>query len=236
MNFEHIMLDLETLSTKRDAMVLAIGAVRFDLDTFEVAPKGGDQEFYETIDIFDSQEQKYNLRIDVETVRWWMCQSKEAQTVFNVGGKRLTAALADFNRFVRQTDPVRTCIWGNGATFDNVILQHAYEACGMQYPVVYKNDMCYRTIRRQFMYLNIPDEQVGTYHNARDDARSQATKLVKIFKVLEEQDSTSRQWPRPEALTPERALSIVKFYHDIPNDRAKDILTALQTNGEGLAL
>lgn len=230
------MLDLETLSSRRDAMIISIGAVRFDLDQFEVAAPNSEGELYAIVDVSDSEKEKYNLRIDVDTVRWWMAQEMSAKTVFALPGERLTTVLANFNRFVRQTDPVRTCIWGNGATFDNIILRNAYEACGMQYPVIYKNDMCYRTIRRQFLYLDIPDEQSGTKHNALDDARIQATKLVKIFKVLEEQDATSRHWPRPKALTPERALSIVKFYHDIPDDRSKDILTALQTNGEGLVL
>lgn len=218
------MLDLETLSSKRDALILSIGAVRFDLDTFEVAPQGSEQEFYSSIDISDAEKQKYGFRIDVDTLRWWMCQSIEAQTVFKVGGKRITAAFAEFNRFVRQTDPERTMIWGNGATFDNVVLRNAYEACGMQYPVSYKNDMCYRTVRKMFIHLGIPDEQAGVAHNALDDARSQATKLVKIFKALK------------NSLNPERVMDIVTFFVDIPDDKQNDILTALQTNGEGLAL
>ena len=195
MTFSHIMLDLETLSSQRDAMIVSIGAVRFDLDNFTVAERGSDDEFYMIVNL--EEKEGYSLRIDTATVKWWMQQDERARAVFKEQGDKLTTVLSEFNRFVRNNNlpheaAENTLIWGNGATFDNVILRHAYEACGMAYPVGYRNDMCYRTVRKMFAHLNIytPDGPAGVIlHNALDDARNQAAKLVRIFQILSQQNT-----------------------------------------------
>jgi 3' exoribonuclease, RNase T-like len=185
----HIMLDLETLSARNNAYILAIGAVRFDLDNFWVAPRGG-AEFYKNITI--PERLLPSFHIDPETVRWWMRQDDEARSIFYQPAEEITTALHNFRRFAAGTNPKDTIIWGNGATFDNVILRNAYEACSMIYPVTYKNDLCYRTLLRMFNHI-LPDTYfVSTMHNALDDARNQAQKLVDTFKALKDRTIMAR--------------------------------------------
>lgn len=171
MSFEHIMVDLETLSNREDAAIVSIGAVRFDLDRFEL----GD-EFYVWVD--GRSCQKVGLRVDFETVCWWMSQGDAARAVFTENkGIHLATALMDLSDFILRVP--ESAVWGNGSTFDNMILRSAFRACRLAYPVSYKNDLCYRTIRKMF-----PREKVelGTKHNALDDAKSQALTLIEIVK------------------------------------------------------
>jgi hypothetical protein len=66
-------------------------------------------------------------------------------------------------------------LWGNGASFDNAILAHAYARCGATPPWKFWNDRCYRTVAA---LTATPRQQGGTHHNALDDARSQAEHLI----------------------------------------------------------
>ena len=64
-------------------------------------------------------------------------------------------------------------MWGNGATFDNVILRSSYKAIGQEAPWKFYDDRCYRTLKS---LANIPMVQIdeATPHFALDDARVQA--------------------------------------------------------------
>ena len=72
---QDLMLDLETLGLNYDAPIISIGAVFFDLQTSTLGA-----EFYIVIDVASSAEKTV---IDADTVKWWMRQSSEAQSIFN---------------------------------------------------------------------------------------------------------------------------------------------------------
>jgi hypothetical protein len=171
--FEHIMVDLETLSSREDAAILSIGAVRFDLEQLSLG-----EEFYERVELASCEEK--GLRISADTLLWWMEQTPEARKVFIEQPQiSLLSALSKFKEFVA-TNP-NSVIWGNGATFDNMILRNAFRACGLSYPVSYRNDLCYRTMRRMFPVIK---SEGGVVHNALDDARNQASTLLSIMKNI----------------------------------------------------
>jgi len=171
MSFPDVMIDLETLSTEKNAVIIAIGAVVFDPygnDSFDKIEK--DRMFYARLE-FDSQ---INMHRDISesTIRWWLSQSPEAQAEF-APGKTLAfpeTAIVSLNNFIKQ----HRCgyAWGNGATFDNVILQSLYQDYGIKWPVPYWGDMDLRTIKRfsEVDSLEWPD---GVKHNALDDAKQQ---------------------------------------------------------------
>ena len=177
MSLEHIMVDLETLSAREDAAILSIGAVRFDLDELKVGD--ANQEFYVVVDGADCQ--RHGLRVDFDTVRWWMTQDKAAQAAAFQRGESLEFALVMFDTFVTKVKD--SVVWGNGATFDNMILRSAFRACKIPYPVSYRNDLCYRTIRRMFPLTEEEQSPLAPVvaHKSLDDARSQAQKLVATF-------------------------------------------------------
>ena len=171
----HIMLDLETLSSRNNAAIVAIGAVRFDLETFQLG-----EEFYKVVD--PSSCQKLKLHIDARTVIWWMNQSEEAREIFSDRVKKdnIKNALAEFSYFVRESDP-NPLIWGNGATFDNVIIRTAYEMCNFPIPWSHRQNVCYRTIRKMFPHERVEE---GVLHNALQDAKNQAQTMIQIFRDL----------------------------------------------------
>lgn len=180
MNEVHAMLDLETLGTRPDAAVVAIGACIFD----PYSDKKPEQTFDVAVTIESAMK---HGRIDASTLDWWFQQSKDAQDkTFNRFGHTLPDALRQFNWWLLNQcahKRERLVVWGNGAAFDNVVIRSAHEAAGMTPVWSFRKDMCYRAICAVFG-KNIPFERTGCHHNAVDDAISQAVHLQKIYKAV----------------------------------------------------
>ncbi len=82
-------------------------------------------------------------------------------------------SLADRIRIVKVVG-----VWGNGATFDNVLTRVAMEKCGIYVPWAFWQDKCYRTVKGAHPDIELVRE--GTAHKAIDDALSQAKHLIAI--------------------------------------------------------
>ena len=162
----NVMLDLETMGNSARAAIIAIGAVKFD-------KSGLGSEFYEVVDLQSSVN--LGLTMDTSTVLWWMKQGDTARAAFDRKGMPITIALKAFSDWMETDQPV----WGNGASFDNVILSTAYRLAGMDQPWKFWNDRCYRTLKS--LKPGIKMQRTGTYHNALDDAKSQAEHLMDIL-------------------------------------------------------
>jgi hypothetical protein len=169
------MLDLETLSSRSNAGIIAIGAVLFS--ETEVFPNS----YYVTVDAESCE--KVGLDISASTFMWWMQQSEAARAQFKTKGMDIHPALEGFTNWCLNNSVSE--VWGNGADFDCVILGNAYDACGMKKPWPYNANRCFRTV-----YSRVPPDvrrelwskhAVGTHHNARDDAFRQANIAVELF-------------------------------------------------------
>lgn len=188
----HIMLDLETLDTGSDAVVIGIGAVVFDPESQEL----GDTFYVEMSGDIDTQ-QRLGRTISGNTLNWWMGQSPEAKAIFSKDGvspdiRTFTYdALERFKSFVEANGAREAVLWGNGASFDNVILRNLYTALGMVAPWEFYNDRCYRTVKDLATKLHNPEfqERIGTHHNALDDAMTQAVRLQRAFAYLKQCDN-----------------------------------------------
>ena len=174
MNFQDVMLDLETLGTKRGCVVLSIGMVAF-------GPSGLGPEWY---DVPDTQEQiDAGLHEDPDTVTWWQKQSAEARKVFSEPRRPLGEVLTDTAVYLANVcGKTKLRVWGNGSDFDNQILADVYEAAGRKIPWLWYNNRCYRTLKG--MDRSIKLERVGTHHNALGDAKSQAQHAVVLLNEL----------------------------------------------------
>jgi len=180
MNYKNIMVDLETMSTKNHAAIISIGAVLMD---FEKGVLGS--TFYRTVDLESSVENGGHLC--PKTVKWWLQQSDEAQHQLFNNTEPLTSVLIDFQRWLEDIGMRNMLkVWGNGATFDNVILRNAYDHQGWECPWPYWNDMCYRTEKTVNSHID-PPEMKGIFHHALDDAKFQALHLIEIMKEKNEQ-------------------------------------------------
>jgi len=120
-----IMLDLETLSTKNNASILTIGAIRFDRNSFKVK-----DQFYKRIT--KESNEHFNRDFNQDTINWWTKQSDQAQKeIFeNKDRINLSTALQELSIFCRGAK----AIWANGVAFDIPILESAYEACNLDVP------------------------------------------------------------------------------------------------------
>lgn len=165
----HIMVDLETLSTKCNAMILAIGAVKFD------AERGVYDIFYQAV---KTPAEVEGFHVSADTLNWWAQQSDEARAVFtDPDAVAIDEALDQFHCWAEEGENIKDIkLWGNGAAFDNAILSTAYDLCGRTTPWMFYNDRCYRTMKAT--NRDVPFTRVGTHHNAVDDAESQALHLI----------------------------------------------------------
>ena len=127
------------------------------------------------------------LAQEPDTVAWWERQSHEAREVLRhaVDPKRsvpLPLALEKFNEYVVKGASRReVAVWGNGSDFDNAILAVAFKMAEVKPGWEFWNNRCYRTLKNLLPGPKL--ERVGTYHNALDDARSQALHAIELLKA-----------------------------------------------------
>jgi hypothetical protein len=163
---QNIMLDLETLGNRPGAMIMSVGAVKFGGGTIT-------DEFYQRVDAKSCTA--LGLVMDTDTVLWWMRQKDEARAELNKPGNPLMQVLVDLMGWMHGDEVL---LWGNGASFDNVLLGSAYDACRLPRPWKYYNDRCFRTIKA--LHPQLPMERQGTHHNALEDAKAQALHLINL--------------------------------------------------------
>ncbi|EML9488429.1 3'-5' exoribonuclease [Escherichia coli] len=176
---DHLMIDLETMGKNPDAPIISIGAIFFDPQTGEMGP-----EFSKTIDL-----ETAGGVIDRDTIKWWLKQSREAQSAILTDEIPLDDALLQLREFIDENSgEFFVQVWGNGATFDNVILRRSYERQGIPCPWRYTNDRDVRTMVALGLVMDfdarttIPFE--GERHNALNDARYQAKYVSAIWQKL----------------------------------------------------
>lgn len=164
-----IMIDIETLDTLPTSTILSIGAVLFDISKNKII-----DTYYQNI--CPESCLKNGLTICPETVDWWKKQRIEAWNCLLVDRLSLDEALVNFVDWM-SGNKIR--VWGNGATFDIVILENAFRACKIKVPWKYSNVRCYRTINSMFGSKIKSFE--GIKHNSLDDAIHQTKRLLTIL-------------------------------------------------------
>ena len=168
---KHVMIDLETLGTVADAVILSIGAVRFDLDSTAIDDAG----FYASISIDSNLAAK--RRIQEDTLLWWLKQEASAQEVFHEPKQTLEVALAQFGDWLGDDS---SHVWSNGADFDLPMLAHAFTTHGMEVPWKFWNSNCFRTYKKLPGAKLIRSGVTGVKHNALSDAYQQAQTVQMI--------------------------------------------------------
>ncbi len=120
--WHHLMIDLETMGKNPDAPIISIGAIFFDPQTGDMGP-----EFSKTIDL-----ETAGGVIDRDTIKWWLKQSREAQSAIMTDEIPLDDALLQLREFIDENSgEFFIQVWGNGANFDNTILRRSYERQGI---------------------------------------------------------------------------------------------------------
>lgn len=170
---KHVMIDLETLGTTADSVILSVGAVKFDLESDKIDDAG----YYASVSIESNTDA--GRAIDESTLVWWLSQSKEAQAVFTEPKQTLESALVGLSDWLGHN---KRCVWSNGASFDIPMLEHAYKKFGWQPPWEFWNSRCVRTYRSlpQAKHVAKPVND----HNALRDAVNQVRNVQAIHALL----------------------------------------------------
>lgn len=169
---KNLMFDIETLATTPKAIVMSVGAVLFNNNAIT-------SEFYINISV----EPQFRTReFNEDTLYWWLSQSAEAGRALTTDRKTPTQATYSFIEWLHanNTDMRKVKVWGNGATFDNVIMRDLLNENGYGNDVLWKfwNDRCFRTYVAE---NNIERVEPKVAHNALDDAHAQAMTLINYW-------------------------------------------------------
>ncbi|ANZ86715.1 3'-5' exoribonuclease domain-containing protein [Citrobacter freundii] len=183
--YTHLMVDMETMGNSPDAPIVSIGAVFFDPSTGNTGA-----EFYQVVSLESSMS--FGMKPDASKIQWWLKQSSEARSAILVdeamGLLETLEFLADFIAENAANGSHTVQLWGNGCSFDNVILRRAYALTDTPFAVPFWNDRDVRTMVElgKSVGINprfdIPFE--GDMHNALSDARHQVKYVSAIWQRL----------------------------------------------------
>lgn len=177
-----IVVDLETLDTAPSAHILTVALVLVDVDAPIDSPDFCRKLF--TAEVYRKQPGR---TVSLDTQDWWAKQSQAARDIAfdHVAPEIISDVMRHLADWL-QDNPYP--IWGNGSDFDNAILQHAFNAEGLQWP--YYRNRCLRTLRgvaKDLGYTLPPLPFEGTKHVASDDALHEAKELKLLMDTLKQE-------------------------------------------------
>src|SRR3990167_1581256 len=173
MNPLHVMVDIECLDTRSEAVILSIGAAKFPLlETGSILLPAREryETFYTNISIDSSM--RAGCTVQGKTIKWWLQQSEFArERLFRdpepIG---LRDALSQFRGWYGE--PKLT--WSHGSNFDLTILDSAYALYDQLPPWRYKDVRDTRTLFWLAHTLRGTNRELmlrpGTKHDALEDA------------------------------------------------------------------
>lgn len=187
----HLMLDLETMGKAPGGAIISIGAVLFNIVRGQMNKLS---DFHMGVDLSDAVAN--GMKLDPDTIDWWMDPDQaEARRQLAYGTKvTLQEALGSFSCWLggyNQSNNLQ--VWGNGVDFDNVILNTAFNLCGIKAPWGFRQNRCFRTLKNVYFYVPQP-AFIGTKHCALDDASHQAVWLFDILTVMNLQQRLLKEY------------------------------------------
>ena len=175
----HIVIDLETFSTKQNAMITSIGMATVFQRGTDISVSDVVSERNISLESYSKYEGKFHM--SPQTVEWWLQQSKEAQDAMFAKPVPLEMALQSVLTYIlSMSDSYEISVYGFGSTFDIQILEHAFSVTGMTVPWGYRNVHCLRTLCNVFG-IDYNEFIDGPKHRAGVDALAEAKALKEIL-------------------------------------------------------
>lgn len=171
----HIMTDIETLASTPDAAVIAIGLCAFNRN-----------------EIIDSMEILINPHLaighrDPKTIQWWSEQDDAVRDKMFSGKSTPWEACALMTEFCKNYEKHLEGFWANPPQFDIVILRQTFEVCDVKFPIHFRKERDFRTLK-QLAHAKDIDYQAAyegiNKHDAKDDAIAQARAVQIIMQAL----------------------------------------------------
>jgi hypothetical protein len=174
-----VMIDLETLSTENNAVILTIGAIRFNRNIPIEKNIEKCNTFYRRITLESCN--LLNLHTCDNTKLWWDKQSPEAryEAFDNPNRISIEKALIEMTVWIRGTN----YIWSHGDDFDCVILSNVYKKCGLIVPWKYWNTRDTRTLY-DIAKITTSDLPQNNYHHALHDCYRQIIGVQNCLKKI----------------------------------------------------
>ncbi len=176
---QEIMLDIETLSTSTNSVIVSIGAIKFD-KTAKILPSVDLMDtFYRKIDINSCTN--LGMEINKSTMDWWHKQDPvyTREALYSENNRvPIKQALIELSQWIKPCEKV----WANSPDFDCTILKNAYHLCKLDLPWSYWNTRDVRTTVA-LAEISLKDISVAT-HNPVDDCYRQIIGLRKAFTLL----------------------------------------------------
>lgn len=182
----HMMVDIETLSTAKNAMIIQVGAVLFDPFSEYI-----DQKHYIEMDMdIKLQEGRH---IDPNTLIWWNNTNHKLfeKILSNPEAKSPLSLATNFDSIAATTKVVG--FWANAPVFDLEILKSLYATHIRNHDVPWKyfQERCVRTAKDMGNISNddVSKEMIrrgftGDKHAARYDALVQSVLVQMAYKKL----------------------------------------------------
>lgn len=172
-----LMLDIETLGTSPDTVILSLGVVKFNPFTEEI----GDG-IYIKPDV--DHQLTLGRAVDPQTVEWWGQQDPAVreETFSDDNRISLEEFTTSLNKFVAHAPR----IWAQGPCFDIVILENLYRQLGMPAPWPFYVIRDCRTLLKALGDTRTTDSSV--MHNALADCINQAQavqRAIAKYKLVE---------------------------------------------------
>lgn len=173
------MIDIETYSTRPNASIIAIGAMKFTRNG-KIKKYTLMNKFYRCIDTEKSKQYK-NLHVDPETVKWWSTQSKEVKdlVLYNKDRYPLKQVLEELVEWFGDCEYV----WCQGTSFDPVILEHSFRICNIPVPWKYWNLRDCRTLM-DVMGIDLRSIHTTGQHHPLHDCYRQIIGIKKVYKLF----------------------------------------------------
>lgn len=182
---KHVMVDLETLGLLHYSPVLSVGACVFDPYTDYIFP----MNYYKVIN-------HKQMHVDVNTLVFWLKQgNKLLELLTSVHAVAQTTIAPTFIDWLKTHHPSEAYrFWCHGLDFDLKIFKELFQS---NYPdgerwdelFKYNDGRDTRTIfeAANFDYKAFP--RYGEFHNALDDAITQAKAVQFCFKTLRDENA-----------------------------------------------
>lgn len=174
---KHTMIDIETLGTRPDAVILSIGAVYFN-------PQCEELGMHEACHMFPPvpEQEVEGRKVDGSTAAWWMRQSFEARQALLDGQRANTDTLDQMRMTLATIVEDADTLWANGPDFDLVILR---DFMGPGYKWPFWKHSCVRTFKTRFDWaLAGANISRGNAHDAIADCLYQARQVRTIYRAL----------------------------------------------------
>jgi len=172
----HATIDIETLGTSPDTVVLTIGGIKFD----PMADDGLHSQFYYRLDADEQIEM--GRTVDEKTLEWWDKQDEEVkkEALETTGRVSTEQSLKALNKWLVGVDK----IWCQGPVFDIGILENLYKQIGLHHNWPF---YIIRDSRTLFSLMDKdPRKEIDfAAHNALADAIVQSLCIQKVYKKLD---------------------------------------------------